>query len=203
VNLKEALDYRNKCFICQTDMEIKSPDLAGVNMYVKENGLFVSAQHNEYSVHFKYDGTYKKMKKWNSLYAKPLLVLKECPICYPFIKSNGKKVKVKYKSRTLGITTLSQLKDFSCTYSFELFGDDRGNFDTIMDSETIRFHDDINFYHLDTSFKDNVTTTFLSGPLNATEIKELFQLTIPGVNLSKINDKESLINKLKLYNVFS
>lgn len=202
MDLKEILSYRSKCLICQTDMEMKSLDLAGVRLFEAEDGLEVKTGHKDIAVLFNYSGVYHKMKKWNTLYAQPLSVLKECPICIPDIEIRGEKKKIRLKSRSLGATTLMHLRDLRCAYTFNIFGDSEGNYAVNLNWEDIKFNDGHNFYHINTKFEDN-RTELLSGNFQNDSIDSMFRLGVPAVNTSKIQDREQLINKLKLYNLFS
>jgi len=201
MTLKELLNYRNKCLICDTDMEMKSPDLAGVDMFVDAGGLKVVTGHKDISVYFKFDGTYEKMKKWNSLYAKPLFVMKECPICIPSIKIDGRKIKI--KSRSVGITrTFSDyLSDFRYCYTFEIFGHDNCTFDAKLNNEYIKVNDGEKYYHITTDFNEKISDIYC-GKIDYTS-NSTIDMKVPIINTSTINDKEQLMNKIKLYNTFS
>lgn len=202
MNLQQVLNYHNNCIICQAEMEIKSPDLAGVRLTVTEDGLEVKTGHKDINVFFNYDGTYHKMKRWNALYAKPLQVLKECPSCVPEIEVDGKKVRIQYKPRSVGATTLLQSKDLHFAYTFSLFGDDDGYFDANLDWEDVKFYNKHNFYHINTKFSEK-RTWLLHGVNEKDGEANVNSISFPAIFTTNVNDISQLLNKLKLYNVFS
>lgn len=205
MNFEEVLNYRNHCLICGLKMETKALDLAGLTLNLVEDGLLVETGLKGVAVHFKYDGTYVKMQKWNELYVKPMSILKECPKCLPQIDFDRRgRTRVHYKSRGLGATTLMQLQDLRCAYTFSLFGDSQGNFGANLDWEDIKFHEDGIFYHIKTHWPDN-STELLSGSFNdkSDAIGDPFRMTLPAINTSGCHNKGQMISKLKLYNLFS
>jgi hypothetical protein len=184
-------------------METKALDLAGLTLNRVHDGLLIETGLKGIAVHFKFDGTYVKMKRWNDLYVKPMSILKECPDCLPQIDIDRKhRTNIQYKSRSLGATTLMQLQDLRCAYTMTLFGDSEGNFAANLDWEDIKFHDGGKFYHIKTHFPDN-QTELLSGAFEDESIKDATRLSFPAVNTSGVHNTDQLLNKLKLYNVFS
>jgi hypothetical protein len=205
MNLKEAVNYHSKCIICQTDLNLESLDLAGVSIYSDTNGIKVLAG-DTHSCYFKFDGTYEKMKRWNNIYAKPLYVNACCPICYPSIDVKGVRKKIRYKSRSFGLTTIAQAKDFMHAYQFEIYGEEDKTFNVYLKTEDIKFYDEQYFYHVSTNFEVNATY-LMRGPIpnefNLAEMHNTHIINLPAINTSKINNREQLINKIKLYNLFS
>lgn len=204
MNLEQALNYHKTCIICQKEMEIKSPDLVGVHLTSNEDGLEVKTGHKDIAVFFCYNGTYHKMKKWNPLYAKPLQVMVECPVCVPTIELEGTKVRVEYKSRGIGATTLAHSKDLHFAYQFSLFGDDDGSFKASLDWEDIKFFNKRNFYHINTKFESSYTF-FLHGRQDANRLGgyDVDSMRLPSITTGGVSSIDQLLNKLKLYNVFS
>ncbi len=223
MNLQEVLTYRSQCLICDRKLETKSLDLAGISLTRTNEGLLAElfSKDKNYSVYFKNDGTYERMKRWNNVYVKPLAILRECPKCIPKIDIVEDKVTLSapqpphilLKSRSVGATTttgaallmattLNSLKDLRCAYTFELFGDSEGNFESTLNWEDIRFCTKTDFYHIKTNFKEG-KTWIKSGNFKKDTIETIVSMDVPAVKTTNITTKEKLVEKLKLYNLFS
>jgi hypothetical protein len=196
MNLKEVLNYRNRCLICYSKMELKAYDLAGISIHRTSEGLMIETGLKGIAVYFKYDGTYEKMKRWNNLYSKPMSLLKECPKCIPKFTNE-----VTLKSRSVGATTLSNMKDLRCAYTFQMWGDSENNFDSKLDWEDIKYHDGEHFYHVNTKFNDN-RTEIKSASFKDT-IDSIFNLTTPAMKCGSVKTTDQLIHKIKTYMIFS
>lgn len=221
MNLQEALSYRNNCIICDHPMETKSLDLAGLTFTTDETGLHIKGGTKDYHVSFNYDGTYQRSKKWWSTYVKPLSVLKECPRCLPDDFKDGIKAGTKaitkadlpsrvviLKGRSVGMSslvaqsTLNSLKDLRCAYAFNIFGDAENNYTCEMKWEDIKFHNNIEFNHFITDFDKN-ESSIKGGNFQSDSIDSMIRINVPAINTSKLLTREALINKIKLYNLFS
>lgn len=224
MNLQEALDYRSDCIICGRKMKTKSLDLAGITMTRTAEGLYVEGGTKDYSCYFKFDGTYERSKKWYPTYVRPLSILRECVKCIP--KSIDKPFVPKtitpgsmppgaiiLKARSVGMTTmnaslnlmyssLANLKEKRCAYTFKLFGDAENNFTCELNWEDIQFCEHNNFTHFKTDFSIN-QTQIKSGNTKTDTLDSMMKLEVPSINASKLLTKDSLINKIKLYNLFS
>jgi len=211
--------------ICDRKLEMKSLDLAGVNITRTQEGLYVEvgSKDKDYAVYFKYDGSYERMKKWNSMYVRPLSILKECPKCIPKVDLVEDVVltgipkapsTIILKARSVGMTTmhgvmsqflvdttLKSLKDKRCAYTFDLFGDAEGNFDCQLNWEDISFHTKREFHQIKTNFKED-TTSIKSGAFNGT-LDDIIRMNVPAVKTNTIPTTDKLIEKIKLYNLFS
>ncbi len=209
--------------MCDRKLELKSLDLAGIRFDRTNEGLLAElfTKDKNYSVYFKNDGTYERMKKWNNMYVKPLNILRECPKCIPKVDIVEDKVTfatpqpphILLKSRSVGATTttgsallmattINSLKDLRCAYTFELFGDAEGNFDSILNWEDIRFCTKTDFYHIKTNFKEG-KTWIKSGNFKKDTLETIVSMNVPAVNATNILTTEKLLEKIKLYNLFS
>jgi hypothetical protein len=201
MNLKEVLNYRNRCLICYSKMKVSAYDLAGITIHRTSEGLMIETGLKGVAVYFKYDGTYEKMKRWNNLYSKPMSLLKECPKCIPNL-SGLQRSDIVFKSRSVGATTsVSNVKDLRCAYTFQMWGDAEGNFDSKLDWEDIKYHDDDRFYHINTKFQDN-RTEIKSADFQDT-IDSVFKLNVPAMKCNSIKTTSQLIHKIKTYMIFS
>ena len=204
MNLKEVLNYRNRCLMCYSKMELKSYDLAGINIVKVQDGLLIETGLKGVAVKFKYDGTYEKLKRWNNLYVKPMTLFKECPKCIPNIKVDSPKVV--YKPRSVGATTLDQftreMKDLRCAYTMVLFGDAEGNFSSNLGWEEIKYNNGADFYYLKT-WHDSNKSEIQIGNFFKTNLNNMMKLSVPAVKASSLQTTNDFISKLKMYTLFS
>jgi len=216
MNLLNILSYRSNCMICNHKLEMKSLNLANVNITKTKEGLRIKVNNKDYACYFRYDGIYEKMKKWNITFVKPLSILNECPKCIPKIDMIKKmsltaipktsptiilKAASPRMSHIFLDSNLNSLKDKRCAYTFDLFGDTKGNFDCLLNCEDIRFHTKTNFYHIKTDFNKNITN-IKSGSFKGT-IDNIISMKVPQLNSTNILSTDKLIEKIKLYNLFS
>lgn len=200
MNLKEVLNYRNRCLICYSKMELRAYDLAGITIHKTAEGLMIETGLKGIAVYFKYDGTYEKMKRWNNLYSKPMSLMKECPRCVPNVHlyKDNKTLVVQTSPKT----TVDNIKDFRCAYTFHLWGDSENNFDTTMGWEDIKYNDGDRFYHINTKFDEN-RSGIISGSYLKDSIDTLFRTYVPPINSSNIRTSAQLVRKIKTYMIFS
>jgi hypothetical protein len=219
MNLQEALDYRDKCLICQRELVLKGDNESIVT--TSEVGLRVRAG-SDYL--FKYDGTYERGK----FYKKPAIIKKQCPVCVSNV-TPAKKIIV--KSRSVGMTsmnaamtkyfgysgttsgttinstsaktTLDDLKKQGYSYTFECVVDNAGKYEVKLLSEYIRYCTKEEFWHLNTNFKDNDYKTTLHHARYENNLDNMLTLHLPLVNTNNIKTKEQFIGKFKLYTLFS
>ena len=210
MNLLSALNYHNKCLICQRELEIKSPELAGITITPQEDGLVVQAVLRKIAIIFRYDGTYEKLPYFGDLYLKPLRVMKECPSCIPAIIIEGQKTPVKLKSRSLGPTTVFDVESLRFCYEFELFGTPypgqhiKGTFDTSLVREDIKYNDGNNFYQLLTNQDKESSLWYGPKPTgNEDWYSKTCRLTVPTIDTSGLENMDQLVNKMRVYNLFS
>lgn len=191
MNLQEILNYRNNCIVCNRKMELSS-----INFTLKEtdDGVLVKSKSKNNHINFHYNGIYKYSEKANlkNIDTKPLYVLKECPHCI----GKGK------NKRTLIKSSLNNLKSFRCAYAFKIFYDVDGNFTCKLSWEDIKFYHSNEFYHCLTDFDKN-ESSIKSGNFQSDTIDSIIRINVPIVNTNKFLNKEVLINKIKLYNLFS
>jgi hypothetical protein len=214
MNLQEALDYRNKCIICQREMNLK---IYGVADHLKiskdDNGIKIGTTHkNGVSYLFKYDGTYE----CKGFYSKPFLIKKSCPVCTSIINNDKA---ILYKGRTAGLTTMSakdmsnfhskftainNVKKQSCFYSFNLSHNPSGTYEVSLVFDNIRYSNKEEFWHLNTDFTRNENErSKLHHAKFADTIDQILNLKLPAVNTINIKTKEQFISKFKLYTLFS
>jgi len=210
MNLLSALNYHTKCLICQHELETKSPELAGITITPQDDGLLVQAVLRKIAVIFRYDGTYEKLPYFGDLYLKPLRVLRECPVCIPAIVVDGQKTPIKLKSRALGPTTLFDVESLRFCYEFELFGTPypnqhiKGNYSVSIVREDIKYNNDNSFYQLLTNEENESSLWY--GPKGVSDedwYSKTCRLTVPSIDTSGLDNIDQLINKMKVYNLFS
>lgn len=211
MDLLSILNYHPKCLICQHELETKSPELAGITITQQPDGLLVQAVLRKIAVIFRYDGTYEKLPYFGDLYLKPLRVLRECPNCIPSIIVDGKKTEVKLKSRALGPTTLFDVESLRFCYEFELFGTPnpsnqhiKGDYAVTLVREDIKYNDGTNFYQLLTNEEGESNLWYGSKNMSDDNwYSKTCRLTVPTIDTSNLENMDQLINKMRVYNLFS
>jgi hypothetical protein len=199
MELKKLLEYHTECLICHGPLRIKSPDLDGPIISVKPEGLSIKYSHNKRSIIFKYDGTYEKHENCADWRSRPLSILIECPHCIP------KETKPKINRAATSFSPLSALKVFKFYYQFDLYGGIENKYNAFFKKEFIKCYDEEYFYHLITSEE----ASFIWYGRMPTQVKDnsyynenCFSKVTP-INTSKLTDINQLINKIKIYNIFS
>jgi hypothetical protein len=198
MNLKEALNYRNDCLICQEPMKLKLDYLTTFSIEITSDGLLIKNRDKRIGAKFGYDGTFEPFPKFlGKNYLQPFSLIKECPICNP--KLSGK----------MNITTPSDIKNLHCAYGIDIIVE-RDNFVVWLRNETVKYHDGTQFYHLnsnhvsysDFDFSIDARTELLHGKFDQS-LEQLFKLRVPLIDTSIINNIDQLISKIKLYAVMS
>lgn len=210
MNLQELLNYHQKCVICQNELELAcdfdklyymnlQPSLTNDGLKIKSEG---SGRTIDYL--FKLDGTFQ----YNNFYKKPFIINKKCKSCMHDFLKNENYANIK-KIKTLNYlksgTTINNIKSQGTFYSFAIYTNTLGTYEADILSDNIRYYNANEFWHLNTDFKktdQDSATNLYHGKFNQS-LTEIFKLSIPTVNVSNIKTKEQLINKFKLYTLFS
>lgn len=191
MNFKEILNYRSQCLICQSAM-VNLCDGSSDQLKETPEG-FLSKSGNTL---LKYDGTFVcKSELWRNI--QDLSVDRVCSKC---------KLEIKIKSRSVGCTTLSQttlnnIRDRACGYRFTISLSDDKTYNIYLDKEFYRYHNDQEFYHIDTDFINNIS--HLTYGKFKDKVEDVKKLTLPKIDLSNIKDMNQYIDKMRLYIVFS
>jgi len=143
-----------------------------------------------------WDGSYNKYfgcPEW--IINNSINVYMICDIC----------AKKQFKKIAVGHSTIPSIKENVYFYSFVLVGDNFNNFDGELGWEIVRHTSGGKFYHMDTQLSDN-SISYRMGNINDTLdylLKSMISIQVKDVNVSYIKSIDQLINKMKLYGVFS
>lgn len=227
MNLKEILSYRERCIHCDRPLTMRIEKYPKLSITQNDEGLKIRSGHKDgVYLNFRFDGKYERNKRNYKIYAGPVTIEKRCQF-HPLVghasipvllKSrttgvNNKGAPILLKSRSVGATTmasaietylgttLDSTRDLTCQYRFTLFGDSQGNYDALLHSEFLYWHDDDEFWHVNTWFTRNTTQLYHARYEHA--IGDVMRLAIPAANLKNVKNKDQLIEKMKLYTLFS
>jgi hypothetical protein len=200
MNLQELVNHRSTCLIHQAPMTPFSFN-KGLALDVIEEGLLVvelADQPPYKKAVFRYNGTFTKDKGMNKVFRAPFFVMMACEKCQcaPI-----------HKSRGLGHTTLLDIKSIHHYYSFSLMADAQGNYDGHLNNETLKYHKEDKFYHLDVDLQTK-HANFKMGTNAGYDILEhllegFMSIDIPNLDVTRITSLDQMIDKFKLYNLFS
>jgi len=143
------------------------------------NGLFLN---------FKFDGKYERSKRDYEIHRRPVYIKKYCHF-HPLTSDVN-----------IG-TSIDSIKDVTTHYAFTIFGDSQGNYDANMAYEGLAWHNEEEFWHINTFHSRN--ESYIYHGLFTQSIDEVLRLTLPIVNMSGVTNVEQYLKKLKLYTLFS
>jgi hypothetical protein len=214
MNLQEILSYRERCLHCARPLVMRIKEYPKLSITQNDGGLAIRSGHKDgVRLSFGFDGKYERNKRNYKIHAGPVHIQKRCQFhplrgMHVTTPSNGKIIKL--KSRSVGATTmtnfgttLDSLRDTTCQYGFTLFGDSQGNYDVNLTTDFVYWHDDKEFWHVNTYFATGFTQVYHSTYGNTMEDLLRNRLEIPAINLKSVTNAEQLLQKLKLYTLFS
>lgn len=144
-----------------------------------------------------FDGFIKKHCKFNNQF--PLTLGKMCEKCYAVPIT---------KHHSTGVTTLENIRYPVHYYTFDIIpGDEANKYECVPGIECIKYRTDEKFYHLAAKLGGG-ETSFQMGFLHSDTIIQqlldsLYNLKVPYFNSANIKSVDQLINKMKIYNLFS
>ena len=210
--MNKLLNYRNNCIICQKEMVLKYDGDHKLKITASENGLKITGAKSGIRYLFKPDGTYTIGKVWNSIYSKPIKIIKECPDCSSKVivgridrlkkRGSGLSSLTKAIVSSLGIATIDNVKENYYSYSFVIdYG--LGVYSTKLMSEDIRHCNAEEFWHLSSDFRrdEDQITSLYHGKFNG-RLDSVLSLSLPAVNTASISSAEQFVEKFRLYTVF-
>jgi hypothetical protein len=198
-------------------MIVGSAELVGMSLSVSPDELRIRLKDKPKGrvyANFKFDGTYELGDRFWSIYAKPFIVCKTCPVCNydidtRLIKPSTPAPSLSSSNMTMAATShtpsvfssIDNLKKKICFYSFALNINDDGTYNCWMFREFAGFSLDNSFFHINTDFTTGTSRIFRADFTQ--KLEDLMDLSVPAVNLTNTHNKEQLINKIKIYNMFS
>ena len=205
MNLTDILQYRTTCLIHGKPMLLKCLDLTAKKIQVQENGVKLMVRNLSesgamLSIFFNFDGTILHI---DDQVPKPAIwyFIMQCEDCAT-ISTFSEMASVKKAD-----TTLKNVRRLHHFYSFDIQVKDDNTFTCIPELEVIRYHRDDKFYHVTANLADG-SARFKMGSCNSGEIinqllSSLMKLDVPKFDPFTIKSIDQLIEKIKIYNLFS
>lgn len=189
MNLRDIINYRKNCLICGGELELSSY-LPNFQTIVTEDDVTVS--HQNRSIHYNWDGSFKTYGMRKSLYD-VMKFSKFCRQCSPDFKL----------PRNYGRSSATEMMDARCYYVFDILADrdTRQHLISINYEYVSVIHNDV-LFHLETSYHLKESILYYGDTVNH-PLRNLLHKTIPMVNIQTIPNLESLSTKIKLFAAFS
>lgn len=190
MNLQEILDYRSNCIHCDRPLVMHIDGYPKLFIEQHADKLTIkSNKPNGVYLNFNYDGTYERNKRTYEIHKRPIYIRKYCHFHMP----------LSLKGEFQG-TTINDLKEISCCYNFSLQG--IGNtYVAYMEYEGACWHNDIEFWALDTFYPEKVTHIYRG--FYSKTIGDMLHLELPIMNISSSKNQAHLHDRIKLYTTFS
>ena len=188
MSLQEILNYRNECVHCARPLVMHIDGYPKLFIEQHDDKLSIkSNKTNGVFLDYHFDGKYERNKRTYEIHKEPVYIRKYCHFHMPRLKE--------YKG-----TSINDIKEISCGYNFSLYGHD-GSYEADMEYECICWHDDVEFWALDTFHSEDATEIYHG--LYSKKISDMMRLELPIMNLVNVKTQEQWLNKLKLYTLFS
>lgn len=214
-NLQRALDYRTECFIHHQPMIPLIHNNRVKSLRRTEEGLVfqfrtsISDKNNKDNHHllmkFLYDGTMTPqcVHALTSGDSGPIEIHMQCEEC---VKLPGVNPGIKVKSRSFGPATLYNIRLQCHQYIFNIY-EINNSFICSLNCETIKYNDGNKFYHFSTDLTVG-SAHFSMGDCQTDHtvdhiVKSTMHLNVPKFDATKIVKLGQLVDKIKLYNLFS
>lgn len=206
-NLQQALDYRTECLIHHKPMmptiyndRIKhgKKTEAGIEFKYRTSLMDHKEKNAFLDVRFLYDGTMTP-KSLHALSSggDSTTIYMQCEECQqvPLLKS-----------RSPGITTLTDIKHIVHRYYFTILEID-DSFTCSLISESVKYHINDTFYHMSADLIKGAAQLKM-GSCDGKELIDqlldsVMHLDIPKFDATKITTLQQMVDKIKLYNLFS
>ena len=188
MNLQDILNYRETCVHCGRQLIMHIDDYPKLFIEQEKDKLSIkSNKPNGVFLNFNFDGTYERNKRTYEIHKRELYIRKYCHFHMPHLKE------------FIG-TSIDDIKDISCGYNFTLQSSN-GTYTANMDYEGIAWHNDVEFWALDTFHAEDASHIYHG--LYAKTIADALHLHLPVMNLSAVKTEEQFLNKMRLYALFS
>jgi hypothetical protein len=210
MNFKAALTYRTHCLIHNKPMlpwTIGSDQLnltdktdlteAGLDYFRPSKKLHKNPMIK--MAHYNYDNTYERTasypKKWFGL---PIVLYMACIDC------TGGKAANLVSSKTVTIRNIRAMQHF---YTIAISGNADNKFDSYLMGEFFYYVEKDKCYHVKVDLLDKHATCIIGNCGGSNTLADIYsstlELDLPNFDSSKIQSMEQLINKLKIYTLFS
>ena len=197
MNLKEVLDYRRNCPLCNEKLKLDTSELANIIVVESEDNLSFMSDIDT-SISFKFGGYYSKTVKWQSVFSEVLKVKKTCSNCTGAKYRNGT---ILGKSRI----EIDDTKDhYSYAFSIYTHGDFR-KYHCQLDREHIKTMHQNKYWHLGQLYEENVSKIIITDTNESPDYDDYAPdiIELPIIKLSKNLNKEYLIGKISKLSILS
>jgi hypothetical protein len=161
-----------------------------------DEGLRIHSKHpNGVYLNYNYDGKFERNKRDYKIHQEPVTIYKGCP--FHSIK-NGP---ISIISSAVGGTEIRTLKNLNCQYAFTLIQDHNGGFTSHLITEFLFYFNDEEFIHVNTWFHFDETRIYKAKFYS--KIDEMLVLDLPATNMKAAQTIEQLVDKVKLFTLFS
>lgn len=198
MTLKELLEYRSKCFIHNLPMKPSCFRSNGDQILLTDQGLHLVSEDLSSGLSFHFDGLFINTTK--PYVSVMIFIYMMCDLC-------AKEPILKDRYPPIGYSSLLNINTNQHRYTFCLQGNDKGGFDGRLSRESIKYVRDGKFYHVDFDLVDKQGSCKMgSCDMKQTLddlVSKMMNLHVPVFDASKIQNIDTLVEKLKLYNLFS
>ena len=200
MDLQQVLHYRDNCIICQKELTCFIPAYPQLDFSADDERFYLSYKGKPgLSVNFD-DETMievgcRNKYKYHEIFAAPMQIIKGCRECQSSLCAARPELTNSYH------TSLNNIKGTECSYTFSICQASKKYFANLQ-FEVIRFHDDKQFYHIDSSHQAN--NSMLHHASFDSKLENIFYLNLSSViNLSNIKTLEDYIKKFRTLMLFS
>lgn len=176
MNLREVLDFRKICPICQGELKLDGVELANLIICDTALGLSVCADA-DMSITFRPNGTYDKTVKWLDIFSKELEIKKTCVNCYQWRNSTNEPQD--YYSYYFVIRTVPGNRTYTCQ----------------LLRENINFYHNNKYYQLLNNHYASICHGNICMP-GSNYDRQLPMTRLPIVNTTKLTDKNKCVDKI-------
>jgi hypothetical protein len=200
MTLKELLEYRSKCLIHGLPMEPSYVEISGSHVTLTDDRF--NLETNGLNLNFYFNGVFAfniidPQIITNPQYNERLISM----MCRRCSRQHL------HKSKTLGSSTISDINVSHHYYTFILRGNNKGSFDGYLSHESVKCVRDGKFYHVDFDlYTKQAVCKMGSCDVKQTLddlVSKMMNLHVPVFDASRIQNIDTLVEKLKLYNLFS
>ncbi len=218
MNIQEILNYRKACLIHESEplkphifffrsflffshvelakdsLIVRNQDPNMMNFEAIKQSKTMEELNIETTLVFKFDGTYAKPSGDLQQIAGPVTFHMLCDECY----------KTPIHSKHLSLENFLSSQYY---YTFTIFDQENGQYKSVLEAEYAKYIENDKFYHVYMDLKE-ATSSCRIGSCNGKEtlgtiIAGTNKIEVPNLNTVNMPGIHQLVDKLKLYNLFS
>lgn len=209
MNIQELFDYRSRCLVHSQALKPYCPDVPTTrkdSIKIHQRGLSLCSHHKQdiygkpslTGLNFRYDGTFDKndaCPPW--VINNTLRVYMICDYCV---------AQPIHKTRSMGYTTLMQIRENQYYYTFELVGNEKtGTYEGLLEHEILKYTHEGKFYHIDAYLQTGHASVRMGSCDGNVSLDKMLNgfINISVPSLTKMESLEQIVEKMKLYTLFS